>query len=57
MIVNAESRLDSAKLNILREKIDSKEYLGEAIQRIALILSNEILDMSRGGIINERKRK
>ena len=57
MIVKAESRLDSAKLDMLREKIHSKEYLGEAIQRIALILSNELLDMSRGGIINERKRK
>ena len=57
MIVKAESRLDSAKLDMLREKIHNKEYLGEAIQRIALILSNELLGMSRGGIINERKRK
>jgi hypothetical protein len=56
-MVNAESRLDSARLDILRKKIDSKEYLGEAIQRIALILSNELLDMSRGEVVNERKRK
>jgi hypothetical protein len=57
MMVKAESRLDTARLDMLRVKIHSKEYLGEAIQRIALILSNELLDMSRGGIINERKRK
>ncbi|MDR1618525.1 MAG: hypothetical protein LBS06_05685 [Treponema sp.] len=57
MIVKAEGRPGAAKLDILREKIHSKEYLSDAIQRIALILSNELLDMSRGGIINERKRK
>jgi hypothetical protein len=57
MMVKAESRMDSAKLDMLREKIHSKEYLGEAIQRIALILSNELLGIYRGGIVNERKRK
>ncbi|MDR1617843.1 MAG: hypothetical protein LBS06_02195 [Treponema sp.] len=57
MIVEAEGRPGSVKLDILREKIHNKEYLSDAIRRIALILSNELLDMSRGEIINERKRK
>jgi hypothetical protein len=57
MIVGAESPQGSAKLDILREKINSKEYLSEAIQRIALILSNELLDISRKGVIDERKRR
>jgi hypothetical protein len=57
MIVGAESPQGSAKLDILREKINSKEYLSEAIQRIALILSNELLDISRKGVVNERQRK
>jgi hypothetical protein len=52
------SRLDSFELARLRKKIDSKEYLGEAIQRIALVLSNELLDISRKGIYQyERKRR
>jgi hypothetical protein len=57
MIVEAEGRSGSAKLDILREKIHNKEYVSDAIRRIALILSNELLDMSRGEIVNERKRK
>jgi hypothetical protein len=52
------SRLDSFELVKLRKKIDNKEYLNEAIQRIALVLSNELLDISRKGIYHyERKRR
>jgi hypothetical protein len=41
----------------LREKINSEEYLYEAIQRIAQVLSSEILKISRGGTYHERQRK
>jgi hypothetical protein len=41
----------------LRQKINSEEYIYEAIQRIAQVLSNELLKMSRGGIYHERQRK
>jgi hypothetical protein len=41
----------------LRKKINSEEYLYGAIQRIALVLSNELLKVSRGGIYHERQRK
>jgi hypothetical protein len=47
----------AARIEILRKKIDNKEYLYEAIQRIALILSNEILDISQGGVNYERQRR
>jgi hypothetical protein len=52
------SRLGTFELAKLRKKIDSKEYLNEAFQRIALVLSNELFDNSRKGIYQyERKRR
>jgi hypothetical protein len=52
-----ESRLGSSKLEKLRNKINSEVYLYEAIQRIALILSNELLDIPQGEIYHEWQRK
>ncbi|GHU00557.1 hypothetical protein FACS1894142_8620 [Spirochaetia bacterium] len=52
-----ETQLQSSRIDLLRKKIDNKDYLYEAIQRIALILSNELLDISQGGTKNERQRK
>jgi hypothetical protein len=51
------SRFDSSEVERLRKKVDSKEYLDEAIQRIALVLSNEILNISQKGQYYERKRR
>jgi hypothetical protein len=51
------SRLDSSELEKLRKKIDSKEYRNEAIQRIALVLSNELLNIYQKGLYHERKRR
>ena len=45
------------KLEVLRQKINNEEYLHEAIQRIALIISNELLDLPQGGRSYERQRK
>jgi hypothetical protein len=53
----SEQSLESAELVQLRNKINNKDYLYEAIQRIALVLSNELLELSRGGAYNERQRK
>ena len=50
-----DSRL--ARLEILRQKINNEDYLHEAIQRIALIISNELLDLPQGGRSYERQRK
>ncbi|GHV50476.1 hypothetical protein AGMMS49579_04110 [Spirochaetia bacterium] len=52
-----ESRLGPLKLETLRKKINNEEYLNGAIQRIALILSNELLDTPQGGFYHERQRK
>ena len=46
-----------SKLEILREKINNEDYLHEAIQRIALIISNELLNLPQGGRSYERQRK
>jgi archaellum component FlaC len=51
-----EQSLSSAELEKLRNRINDQEYLYEAIQRIALVLSNELLDISRGGHSNEFRR-
>ena len=55
------SREDSAvglsRLEVLRQKINNEDYLHEAIQRIALIISNELLDLPQGGRSYERQRK
>ena len=45
------------KLEVLRQKINNEDYLHEAIQRIALIISNELLDLPHGGRSYERQRK
>ena len=52
----AEEKPGLSKLEILRQKINNEDYLHEAIQRIALIISNELLDLHPGGGY-ERKRK
>ena len=46
-----------SKLEDLRLKINNEDYLHEAIQRIALIISNELLNLPRGGRSYERQRK
>jgi len=53
-----EHTLSSTKLEQLRKRINDKDYMYAAIQRIALVLSNELMDMSQGGgNYNERQRK
>jgi hypothetical protein len=46
-----------SKLEILRQKINNEDYVHEAIQRIALIMSNELLDLPQGGRSYEQQRK
>ena len=45
------------KLEMLRQRINDENYLSAAIQRLALILSNELMDISSEGGRNERQRK
>jgi hypothetical protein len=48
---------ESSRIEKIKKKIDNEEYLYEAIQRIALVLSNEILDIPQGGTYYERQWK
>jgi hypothetical protein len=58
LVMRTDNQLGATELEQLRHKINNKDYLYEAIQRIALILSNELLDISRGGICHgQRKRR
>ena len=52
-----EQSLNSADLEKLRMRINDQDYLFEAIQRMALVLSNELIGFARGGKRNERQRK
>jgi hypothetical protein len=52
-----KSKTRDSELEQLRDKINNQAYLYEAIQRIALILSNELVDISQGGVYNGRQRK
>ncbi|MDR0289427.1 MAG: hypothetical protein LBI06_00645 [Treponema sp.] len=53
-----EQTMSSTRLEHLRKSINDKDYVRSAIQRIALVLSNELMDMSQGGgKYNERQRK
>jgi hypothetical protein len=53
-----EHTLSSTRLELLRKRINDKDYMYAAIQRIALVLSNELMDLSQeGGSYNERQRK
>jgi hypothetical protein len=47
----------SSRIVILRQKIDNEDYLSEAIQRIAQILSDEILELPHGGSYYEWQLK
>jgi hypothetical protein len=51
------AQMVSPRIAILRQKIDNEDYLSEAIQRIAQVLSNEIAELSHGGLYYERQYK
>jgi hypothetical protein len=55
--VRMDGRLGFTELERLRSKINNEDYIYEAVQRIALILSNELLDISRGGIYHEQRKR
>jgi hypothetical protein len=53
-----EQTMSSTRLEQLRKSINDENYLHAAIQRIALVLSNELMDISqKEGRYNERQRK
>ena len=52
-----EHTLSSTKLEQIRRRINDEDYLYAAIQRLALVLSNELMDMTQEGARHERQRK
>jgi hypothetical protein len=49
--------LGISELEALRAKINNEEYVQEAIQRIALIISNERLAIPQGGNHEQRRKR
>jgi len=45
------------RLELLQRRINDEDYLYAAIQRLALVLSNELMDITSKGGRNERQRK
>ena len=52
-----EQALNSTKLEQLRSRINDEDYLHAAIQRLALVLSNELMEMTKERVRHERQRK
>jgi len=52
-----EQALNSKRLELLRQRINDEDYLHAAIQRLALVLSKELMDMTQEGERHERQRK
>ena len=52
-----EQALNHQKLEMLRLRINDENYLYGAVQRLALILSNELMDIRTEGGRHERQRK
>jgi hypothetical protein len=56
-VTQEKSRDPCSRIELLRKKLDNKDYLNEAIQRIAQVLSNEIPDISQGGLVHGWQRQ
>ena len=52
-----EQALNHQKLEMLRLRINDENYLYGAVQRLALILSNELMEITTEGGRHERQRK
>ena len=46
-----------SRLEILQQRINDENYLRAAVHRLALVLSNEIMEITTEGGRNERQRK
>ena len=52
-----ETLIREYRLEILRQRINDDNYLRAAIQRLALVMSNELMDITQEGGHYERKRR
>jgi len=44
-------------LELMQQRINDERYLNAAIQRLALVLSKELMEITREGMRHERQRK
>jgi hypothetical protein len=51
------SKIPDLRLELIRRRINDEGYLHAAIQRLALVLSNEIMEINHEGGFYERQRK
>ncbi|GHV81132.1 hypothetical protein AGMMS49944_29230 [Spirochaetia bacterium] len=56
LVVQRENQARASRIDLLKVKINSAAYLDEAIQRMAQVMSNEILGIPQGGTVHERQR-
>jgi hypothetical protein len=56
LVVQRESQASASRIDLLKVKIHSEAYLDEAIQRMAQVMSNEILGIPQGGTVHGRQR-
>ena len=56
MIAEAGNSQDSRRIEELKRLIDDREYLSDAIRRIAQVLGDEILGVTNSGALHERER-
>ena len=54
---NSIVAMNSKRLEVLQQRINNEDYLHAAIQRMALVLSKELMDITMEGRQNERQRK
>jgi hypothetical protein len=52
-----EQALNTKRLEILQQRINDENYLHAAVQRLALVLSNELMEIKTEGGRHERQRK
>jgi len=55
--VKVESHVREQRLELLRLRINDENYMYAAIQRLALVMSNELMEISKEGGRYERKRR
>ena len=52
-----ELMVQEYRLEIIRQRINDETYLHAAIQRLALVMSNELMEINKEGGYYERKRR
>jgi len=56
-LIKTEPHAREQRLELLRLRINDENYMYAAIQRLALVMSNELMEISKEGGHYERKRR